>query len=232
MEDLGTSLGSITVLVDLVSVMPSARPALSPAGRTSGDRDRLRSSIYLVQVRRHRQARRYTLRINAAKREVILTIPPRGSLKEAAICAKARRLDRGAPGAAAGSGAVCRWRGCSVARRTAPDRASPRTARHGVDRDAADGEPLLCVAGEAPHIARRISDFLRREARRELEIASLRFAATLGVEHQARRGARSIEPLGLVLDDRRAVVFLAAYPRAEPPCSNISPRTKWRIWSR
>src|ERR1700678_511835 len=40
-------------------------------------------SVYLVQLRRHRQARRYTLRINAAKREVILTIPPRGSLKEA-----------------------------------------------------------------------------------------------------------------------------------------------------
>jgi len=40
-------------------------------------------SIYLVRVRRHRQARRYTLRIQAATREVILTIPPRGTLKEA-----------------------------------------------------------------------------------------------------------------------------------------------------
>src|SRR5262252_7898316 len=40
-------------------------------------------SIYLVRVRRHRQARRYTLRIAAATREVILTIPPRGTMKEA-----------------------------------------------------------------------------------------------------------------------------------------------------
>src|SRR4051794_23843342 len=40
-------------------------------------------SIYLVRLRRHRQARRYTLRIDAASREVVLTIPPRGSLKEA-----------------------------------------------------------------------------------------------------------------------------------------------------
>src|SRR3954462_12206176 len=40
-------------------------------------------AIYLVRVRRHRQARRYTLRIQAASREVILTMPPRGSLKEA-----------------------------------------------------------------------------------------------------------------------------------------------------
>src|SRR5215468_6234499 len=40
-------------------------------------------SVYLVRVRRHRQARRYTLRIHAATREVVLTMPPRGSLREA-----------------------------------------------------------------------------------------------------------------------------------------------------
>ena len=48
-------------------------------------------------------------------------------------------------------------------------------------RTDASGEPLLCVAGDAPHIDRRISDFLRREAKRELETASRRFAADLGV---------------------------------------------------
>ena len=36
-----------------------------------------------MRVRRHRQARRYTLRIHTANREVVLTMPPRGSLKEA-----------------------------------------------------------------------------------------------------------------------------------------------------
>src|SRR5262249_23524264 len=40
-------------------------------------------AIYLVRLRRHRQARRYTLRIDAASRDVVLTMPPRGSLKEA-----------------------------------------------------------------------------------------------------------------------------------------------------
>ena len=40
-------------------------------------------AVYLVRVRRHRQARRYTLRIQAATREVVLTMPPRGSLHEA-----------------------------------------------------------------------------------------------------------------------------------------------------
>src|SRR3989304_4530292 len=39
--------------------------------------------VYLVRVRRHRQARRYTLRIHSATRDVVLTMPPRGSLTQA-----------------------------------------------------------------------------------------------------------------------------------------------------
>src|SRR4051812_49832028 len=63
-------------------------------------------AIYSVRVRRHRQARRYTLRIHAATREVILTMPPRGSLREAKefaqkhggwIAARLHRLPETAP---------------------------------------------------------------------------------------------------------------------------------------
>src|SRR5208283_3439222 len=63
-------------------------------------------SVYPVRLRRHRQARRYTLRIQAATREVILTIPPRGSVKEAGafahkhggwIAARLGRLPEAAP---------------------------------------------------------------------------------------------------------------------------------------
>src|SRR3954469_13284847 len=63
-------------------------------------------AIYLVRLRRHRQARRYTLRIDAASREVVLTMPPRGSLKEARdfahkhggwIAARLQRLPQPAP---------------------------------------------------------------------------------------------------------------------------------------
>ena len=62
--------------------------------------------VYLVRVRRHRQARRYTLRIHAANREVVLTMPPRGSVRQAKefaqkhgawIAARLRRLPDGAP---------------------------------------------------------------------------------------------------------------------------------------
>ncbi len=40
---------------------------------------------------------------------------------------------------------------------------------------------MLCVAGEAPHVARRVRDFLKREAKNDLEVASRRAAATLGI---------------------------------------------------
>src|SRR5579872_1447270 len=63
-------------------------------------------SMYLVRVRRHRQARRYNLRIQSATREVVLTSPPRGTFKEARdfaqkhgawIAARLDRLPRAAP---------------------------------------------------------------------------------------------------------------------------------------
>src|SRR5438309_6459144 len=63
-------------------------------------------AVYLVRMRRHRQARRYTLRIDAISREVVLTIPPRGTVKEARefaqkhggwIAARLERLPEAAP---------------------------------------------------------------------------------------------------------------------------------------
>ncbi len=138
-------------------------------------------SVYLVRLRRHRQARRYTLRIAAATREVVLTIPPRGTLKEARafaqkhggwIAARLHRLPQAVPFA---DGIVVPLRGL-------PHRIAHRHGARGtVWTETRDGENLLCVAGGAPHIDRRVGDFLRREAKRELETASKKFAAGLGV---------------------------------------------------
>jgi hypothetical protein len=139
-------------------------------------------SIYLVRLRRHRQARRYTLRIQSATREVILTIPPRGTLKDARefaqkhggwIAARLGRLPKAAPFAD----------GVEVPFRGVPHQIAHRRGRRGTVWTEAgiDGAPLLCVAGDVPHIDRRITDFLRREARRDLEAASRRLAGELGV---------------------------------------------------
>jgi predicted metal-dependent hydrolase len=139
--------------------------------------------VYLVRVRRHRQARRYTLRINAATREVVLTMPTRGSLSQARdfaekhggwIAARLRRLPEAAPFA---HGAMLPLRGVEhrIEHR--------RHARGTVWVEESKEVRLLCVAGEAPHVGRRVRDYLKREAKRDLEAASRQAAQALGVRH-------------------------------------------------
>jgi predicted metal-dependent hydrolase len=139
-------------------------------------------SIYPVRLRRHRQARRYTLRIDAASREVVLTLPLRGSLKDARdfahkhggwIAARLGRLPEAAPF----------QHGTEVPLRGVAHRIVHRRGHRGTVWTETDeaGNRLLCVAGEAPHVDRRVADFLKREARRDLEAASRAHAAKLGV---------------------------------------------------
>lgn len=140
-------------------------------------------AIYLVRLRRHRQALRYTLRIQSATREAILTIPPRGTLKEAREFAQkhggwiAARLDRLPKAAPFADGIVVPLRGV-------PHRIVHRGSVRGTvwTEQSGESECQLCVAGRAPHIDRRVGDFLRREAKRDLDIASRYFAGELGVE--------------------------------------------------
>jgi predicted metal-dependent hydrolase len=137
---------------------------------------------FAVRVRRHRQARRYTLRIQAATREVILTMPPRGSLREAKqfaqkhggwIAARMHRLPQAVPFA---DGTIVPLRGIEhriVHRPGVRGTVWTETPGHGT--------ALLCVAGDAPHIGRRLGDYLRREAARDLDTASRRAADEFGV---------------------------------------------------
>lgn len=137
--------------------------------------------VYSVRVRRHAQARRYTLRIHAATRDVVLTMPPRGSMKQAKefaekhsawIAARLRRLPEAAPFA---DGNIVPLRGVDHRIVHRPG------ARGTVWIEASEAnEPLLCVAGAAPHVARRIGDYLKREAKRDLDDASRRAAQELG----------------------------------------------------
>jgi predicted metal-dependent hydrolase len=138
-------------------------------------------TIYPVQLRRHRQARRYTLRVHATDRTVVLTMPLRGSVKEARafaernggwIAARLKRLPQPIPFAD----------GLELPLRGVPHRIVHRAGARGtVWVEAGDAMPLLCVAGEPVHLARRVRDFLKREAKRDLDAASRRYAALLGV---------------------------------------------------
>jgi predicted metal-dependent hydrolase len=202
-------------------------------------------SVYLVQLRRHRQARRYTLRIQANTREVILTIPPRGTLKEAGefaqrhggwIAARLGRLPEAMPFA---DGVVVPLRGV-------PHRIAHRRGMRGTvwAEVAGDGERFLCVAGNAPHLDRRVGDYLRREARRELEAASLKFAAALGVavkritvrDQSSRWGSCSTTGMlsfswRLILAPSHVLEYLAAHEVAHLVEMNHSARF-WRLVQR
>jgi predicted metal-dependent hydrolase len=136
-------------------------------------------ATYRVALRRHRQARRYTLRVQAANRAIVLTIPARGSIREAKafaqrngawIAARLRRLPQAIPFAD----------GVEVPLRGVMHRIVHRPRVRGTVWSEAEG-PLLCVAGDAAHAGRRIRDFFKREAKRELDAASRRYAAALGV---------------------------------------------------
>ncbi|MEX0752490.1 MAG: SprT family zinc-dependent metalloprotease [Xanthobacteraceae bacterium] len=137
--------------------------------------------FYLVRVRRHRQARRYTLRIQTATREVVLTMPPRGSLKEAQKFAQKH------------GGWIASRLGCLpeaapfIPGVLLPLRGVPHHIVHCRDtrgvvwtESNGCGERLLCVAGDPAHINRRVTDFLKREARHDLERASRHYAERLG----------------------------------------------------
>ncbi len=166
-------------------------------------------AVHLVRLRRHRQARRYTLRVVAVTREAVLTMPPRGSGIVHAI--SHRRSVRGTVWTETGG----------------------------------DGRRFLCVASRDPaHVSRRINDFLKREAKRDLELAVSRYAERLGVEVRrisirdqvSRWGSCSTSGAlsfswRLVLAPRFVLDYLAAHEVAHLVEMNHSSRF-WRLLSR
>src|ERR1700729_431728 len=140
------------------------------------------SQIYSIRLRRHRRARRYTLRIHPSDREAILTIPPRGTIADAKdfaqrhggwIAARLGRLPKAAP-FLPGTGVPLR----GIAHRIV-HRAGQRGTVWTEIRDS--GERILCVAGGGDYIERRVHDYLKREARKDLQKAAASYAQALGV---------------------------------------------------
>lgn len=137
--------------------------------------------VHRIEVKRVECARRFTLRVRAASRDVVLTMPARGSMKAAREFAERHAA----------------WIGARLDRLPRPIFFEPQSSApvRGVDHLivhrpgargvvwTADGEsgPILCVAGELAHVARRVADYFKREARRDLEAAVARHAATLGL---------------------------------------------------
>jgi len=165
------------------------------------------SQIYSIRLRRHRRARRYTLRIHPSDREAILTMPPRGTIADAKdfaqrhggwVAARLGRLPKAAPFLP----------GTAVPLRGLAHRIVHRAGQRGTVwtemRDS--GERILCVAGADEHIERRVHDYLKREVRKDLQRAAQAYAHALGVKvkrlsirDQSSRWGRAPPPLIIVL---------------------------------
>jgi hypothetical protein len=107
-----------------------------------------------------------------------------------------------------------------------------------------NGERLLCVAGEIAHVDRRINDFFKREAERDLRAASRRYAAKLGVaikrisvrDQSSRWGSCSNTGVlsfswRLILAPSFVLDYLAAHEVSHLVELNHSPRF-WRLVGR
>ncbi|MGA9600287.1 MAG: SprT family zinc-dependent metalloprotease [Methylocystis sp.] len=146
----------------------------------------------VVALRRSRAARRYTLRVRFAARDAVLTMPQRGSLCDARAFAErhaawiATRLQRLPEAIPFLPGAVAPLRGVDHLLTHRPEARgvvwSEPLAAVGTlnERDDAP-EFALCVTGAVEHMHRRVSDFLKREARRDLEAAVARHTQALSL---------------------------------------------------
>ena len=131
-----------------------------------------------VAVIRHPRARRMILRLDPASGMPVLTLPPRTSLAkgEAFVHAHAgwleAKLERRPDAVDFADGALFPLRGepCRIVHR----------GGGGMIRLASQPELSLSVPGDAAHLSRRVADWLKRQARHDLQAAVARCAAELG----------------------------------------------------
>ena len=134
-----------------------------------------------VAVKRVAAARRITLRVRSATRDVVLTLPARGSIAAAREFAERHgawigaRLKRLPQPVVFTPGAVIPVRGVDHVILHRPG------ARGLISVEAfGAGGLALCVPGAEPHVERRVTDYLRREARRDIEAAVRHHTAAIG----------------------------------------------------
>ena len=140
---------------------------------------------YRVAVKRVSRARRFTLKIRHTTMDAVLTMPPGGSLRAARNFAERHAewigngLHRLPEKISLQAGAVIPLRGIEV-------RIEHRQALRGIawvetlERAEGGSETMLCVTGTPDQQRRRMLDFLRREARRDLVAAVERHTAAIG----------------------------------------------------
>jgi predicted metal-dependent hydrolase len=141
---------------------------------------------FRVAIKRLTSARRFTLRVRAATQDIVLTIPARSSLRDAEGFAHrhaewiAHRVARLPDRQFFVPDAEIPFRGAPhILVHSA--KARPPTGKNGpVWVEKAREPAAICTNGDVSHFERRITDFFRREARREIESAARRHVAAVG----------------------------------------------------
>ncbi|MEJ1157522.1 M48 family metallopeptidase [Prosthecomicrobium sp. N25] len=140
-----------------------------------------------VAVRQEPRARRYSLRIPTAGDAPVLTLPRTGRLPEALAFLERHRgwlADRLARRPAA----IAFEHGALLPLRGTPHRVFHRPDLRGTAWVETLGElPHIMVTGAREHLPRRLTDFLKREARRDIEPAVALHAGRLAVRPTAIR---------------------------------------------
>jgi len=138
--------------------------------------------IYTIAVRRLKASRRYTLRVRTAQRDIVLSMPLRGNMTAAKAFAErhagwiAARLGRLDDGVRFADGVELPLRGVL-------HRIAHRPAARGTVKAEAGEPPVLAVAGDLPHLPRRLTDWLKRQALKDLTAAVERHTAAIGAKH-------------------------------------------------
>ena len=143
-----------------------------------------------ISVVRRTNARRYILRVRASARDIQLTMPPYGSLREARLFAEgqsdwiAMRLECLPKPLRFVTGTVIPYKGRLHVIEHRPDRRSGVWIEPGAANPRAPERdlPRLCVACQPAHMRRRVREWLRQEALRAFTLASRKHAKALGVE--------------------------------------------------
>lgn len=132
-----------------------------------------------LTIRQNRQATRITLRIEPGGRALKMTIPAGLAVREVDAFLDrhhgwlAAKLSRFPEETGLRPGATVPLRGV-------PHRILHTGRLRGVTEALLeDGEPVIRVSGMEDHLGRRLSDFLKKEARRDLEALVKRHAATI-----------------------------------------------------
>ncbi len=159
-----------------VSIADSSQLVLTHAGET-----------IVVTLRRLRSARRYTLRVRFAARDAVLTMPQRGSIRDARafaeryaawIAARLKRLPEIIP---FDDGAVAPLRGLDHLLINVPNARGVVWSEPLREAAAQGPAHALYVTGAREHMPRRVRDFLKREAQRDLEASVARHTRRLGL---------------------------------------------------